>query len=368
MKTEINFVTTDVESLQDECISTVEALLERKLSRADPLRIFILGLVSIIVQQRELIDFAAKQNLLAYSSGDYLEHLGALFGIERLPATCAITTVEVELSTPREQVTIIKAGTRTTADGQIFFALDEDCIFAAGEIKKEMAATCLIEGEAGNNFAVGEINKIVDPQAFLKSIVNVTKSEGGADIESDDSLRERIQLAPESYSCAGSKGSYIFHAKSTSALISDVAVDSPEPGKVNIYVLLKGGQVPGDEILNAVADKLSADTVRPLTDLVTVLPAQVVNYSVDASFWISREDITNAAQIILEAERAVNEYVEWQQSRLGLDIIPSKLIEKLMAAGVRRVEIRSPSYTVLNAHEVAVPSSVNVTFAGLEEF
>ena len=261
----IEFVSTDINELETDCINTVETLLERKLARASPLRIFILGLVSIIAQQRELINFAANQNLLAFSSGQYLEKLGDFYGIERLPATKATTTVEVELSAARQQPTIITAGTRITADGKIFFALDEDVIFAAGETIKTCAATCLTEGESGNNYSPGEICKIVDPQSFLKSIVNITTSELGADIESDDSLRNRIQLAPESFSVAGSRGAYEFWAKSTSALIADVAVDSPNPGEVNVYVLMNDGGIPSTEMIDAVQEKLSADTVRPLT-------------------------------------------------------------------------------------------------------
>lgn len=364
----IEFVSTDITELEAECINTVETLLERKLARADPLRIFILGLVSIICQQRELINFAANQNLLAFSSGEYLEKLGEFYGIERLPATKAETTVEVELSAARLQPTIITAGTRITADSKVFFSLDEDVIFAAGETIKTCAATCLSEGEIGNGYSPGEISKIVDPQPFLKSIVNITTSELGADIESDDSLRERIQLAPESFSVAGSRGAYEFWAKSTSALIADVAVDSPNPGEVNVYVLMKDGGIPSTEMIDAVQEKLSADTVRPLTDNVSVLPAQVVDYNLDVAYWISRENVTNAAQIIDAATAAVDEYVQYQSSRLGLDLNPSVLINKLMNAGVKRVVVNSPVFTVLNSHQVAVPSAVNIVFSGLEDF
>ena len=364
----IEFVKTDIEELDLEIVSTVEELLGRKLGRADPLRIFLRGIELILIQTRELINFVGNQNLLAFSSGEYLDRLGDFYGVKRLPASKATTTVEVELSTARQQATIINAGTRITADSKVFFALDEDCIFAAGETKKSLSATCQVEGEIGNGYSPGEIAKIVDPQPFLKSIVNVTTSEGGSDIESDDSLRERIQLAPESFSVAGSRGAYIFHAKSASALIADVAVHSPEPGKVDVYLLMKDGQVPSDEMIQTVEEHLSADNVRPLTDNVEVKPAQVVDYNLDVSYWISRDNVTQAAQIIDAATAAVDDYVQYQSSRLGLDLNPSVLINKLMNAGVKRVAVTSPAFTVLNEFQVAVPSAVNVVFAGLEDF
>lgn len=365
---QIDFIRADPQEILDECVKISEEFLGRKLARADPIRLLIETFVAIIIKQRLKIDWTAKQNLLAYAVGDYLEHLGAIVGVERLPAAYAVTTAEVKLSAPRLQATTIRKGTRFTGDENIFFALDDDLIFTAGETVKTCAATCLSVGEVGNNFAIGELNKIVDPQAWLFSITNVTKTEGGADIESDESLRERIHLAPESFSVAGAEGAYIFWAKSASQLISDVAVESPAPTYVNVYVLLQGGEIPATEMLNLVSETLSAKIRRPLTDLVSVLPPAVVPFDVDITYYINREDSANAAQIIDDAEVAVADYVAWQKSRIARDINPDELIHRLKAAGVKRVEVRSPHFTVINSHEVAVAQNVNATFGGLEDF
>ena len=200
------------------------------------------------------------------------------------------------------------------------------------------------------------------------SITNVTVSEGGADVESDDSLRERIHTAPESFSVAGAAGAYVFWAKSTSQLIADVAVESPEPTRVNVYVLLKNGVIPQTEMLNLVYENLSDETRRPLTDLVTVLAPSAVNFNVNLSYYISREDSTNAAQIVEDAEKAVADFVAWQKEKIGRDINPSELIHRLKAAGVKRVEVTSPTFSVVGSHEVAVAQNVTATFAGFEDF
>lgn len=363
---EINFIKANPVDLETQCKKIVEEYLNRSLAKSDPVFLLLKSFLAIIIQQRLLIDQVAKMNLLAYSEGDYLEHLGVLVGVERLAASRAVTTVEVELSAARAQVTIIPAGTRITPDNKIFFALDSDVVFAVGEIKKTCAATCTVEGEAGNNFLAGEISKIVDNRAWLKSIVNVTTSEGGADEESDDAFRERIRTSPESFSCAGSVGAYKFHAMSTSALISDVYVMSPTPGVVNVYPLLQGGILPGTEILNLVNSKLNKNTVRPLTDTVQVLAPTKLNYAINARYWISEEDSAQAAQIIAAVQTATQDYIDWQRAKLGLDINPSELIYRLKATGVKRVEITNPVFTVVNEACVAIPSSVNVNYAGLE--
>ena len=95
-------------------------------------------------------------------------------------------------------------------------------------------------------------------------------------METDDALRERIHEAPESFSNAGSYGAYRWHTFNASALISDVSIISPSPGVVRVYPLLKGGEMPTEEIMRAVTEALNDRAVRPLTDKVEVLMPEVV--------------------------------------------------------------------------------------------
>ena len=60
--------------------------------------------------------------------------------------------------------------------------------------------------------------------AYLKSVENITESSGGTDIESDDSYRQRIFLAPETFSVAGPKLAYVYHTKSVLSDIIDVVL------------------------------------------------------------------------------------------------------------------------------------------------
>ena len=70
----ITFAESDPEAVDLQIITTVEALIGRKLARADPLRLFLRGIEALMVQQRILIDECAKQGLLAYATGDNLDH------------------------------------------------------------------------------------------------------------------------------------------------------------------------------------------------------------------------------------------------------------------------------------------------------
>lgn len=364
---EITFATADPAAMDLEIVGAVEALLGRKLERADPLRLFLRGVEAIIIQQRLLIDETARQNLLAFATKGNLDHLGVLVGVERLPAAAASTTVEVTLSAARNKATIIPAGTRVSPGDNVNFALDTDIIFDIGETSRQVGATCTELGAVGNDYAIGEISKIVDPVAFLKSIVNVTVSEGGADVEGDDAFRERIQLAPESFSVAGPAGAYKFFTKQVSPLITDVEVLSEAPCEVSVWALLKGGEIPEQEMLDAIAEHLNGATIRPLTDKVIVKPPEVVSYDIDLRYCVARSDQTSAGAIQAAVETAIQDYIAWQRDRLGRDINPTELYYQIRKAGAKRADILEPKFTATSKYSVAIPNNVNVIFAGLED-
>ena len=363
---EINFVTADPQEIISANKKIVESILGRTLERADPLMIYLNSLLAIIIQQRILIDYVAKQNLLAYATGENLRHLGILVGVERLPAESAVTTAEVRLSAPRQNISVIRAGTRFHAGDNVYFALDGDVIFLAGETVHTVKATCTQTGEVGNGYGVGELNRIVDPQPFLLSIVNLTESEGGADVETDDSYRERIRLAPESFSNAGSEGAYIFFTKQVSSLIQDVMITSENPGEVDIYPLLSGGNLPGEELLQQIYENLSDKKVRPLTDNVFVKCPSVETYEINLRYCIAESDADNVLSISAKVDQAVKDFITWQRSALGRDINDTELYYRVRAAGAKRAEIIYPRFTVIPDSSIAVCSAKIIQYAGIE--
>ena len=88
----IEFATAKPEELESECLKLIEEYLGRPLERADPVRLLLKSLLAIIIEQRLLINHVARMNLLAFSTGDYLERIGDLVGVERLAAAPATST------------------------------------------------------------------------------------------------------------------------------------------------------------------------------------------------------------------------------------------------------------------------------------
>lgn len=363
---DIDFVDVDTETVENAVLDSYQNITGRALHKADPIRLFCLFVADVIVQFMNKINDTGKQNLLKYSRGDNLENLAALLGVTRIPASAAVTTMKVTLSAVRDADITVPKGTRITTDDHVNFATDKAIVIQAGDTTGEVPATCVSTGTAGNDYLPGEIRTIVDPVPFVKSIVNTTKSEGGSDTETDAALRERVFEAPESFSVAGPAGAYRFWAMTTNSNIVDVSVTSPTPGVVNVVPLLTNGGIPGDEILEEVDKTLSADDIRPLTDDVHVLAPTVVSYDIDAKYYIDAD--ADAATVQAAVTEAIAYYVLWQKSKLGRDIVPSRLIHKLMAvSGVKRVEVTAPTYTVLKGTEVAHEGTVSVTMAGSED-
>lgn len=364
---DIQFVDTDVNKTVQKMITTYEAISGRKLYPADPVRLFLLSIAQIIVQQRVALNQSAKQNLLRYAVGDYLDHLGALVETERLGASPAMTTVRFYLSVPLAETVLIPAGTRVSPGNELFFATATVGEIKPGALHVDLAVSCLTPGAAGNGFIPGQVNTLVDPLPWIDRVENITESSGGTDREDDDRYRERIYTSPERFSVAGPTGAYEYWARTANKDISDVLVWSPAPVEVEIRVLMQGGELPTSEVLEAVGNTLSSDRVRPLTDKVTVLAPDVVSYDIDMTYWIDSRNAADAVNIQAKVQQAVETYISWQKARIGRDIIPSELIRLVMNAGARRVAVTSPAHTVVSKTQVAVAGKSTVTYGGLED-
>lgn len=364
---EINFVDTDVNTLKNSVIKFAEASLNRTLGKADPLRLLLETLAYIINQQNVKINYAAKMNLLKYAEGDFLDNLGVLVGTDRLKASAATVTLEFMLSAQQEYAVTIPAGTRvTTREKEMYFATSKATIVPPRTMKCTVGATCTEAGAGGNDFPIGSIDTIVDPIPYVASVSNVTISEGGSDIEKDMPYRERIHEAPESFA-SGTEGKYASFTKEVSSLIADVAVYNGGDGIVCIVPLLADGKIPGPELLQSVSDYVSQKQYRYLTDKLVIKAPTEVNYNIDLTYYIDRDDATTATAIQKAAEVAVDEYVKWQQKKLGRNIDPSELIYLLRAAGARRIKVMEPAYMEVAKNEIASIKNVTINFGGWED-
>lgn len=365
----VNFLETDAETIRSQIITGFEKASGDTLAAGDPRRLFLLSIADVIIQQRTAINLAAQQNLLSYAQGNYLDALGQLLAVERMAESKAVTTLEFTLSQALGSVYTIPAGTQVT-NGVVTFETDEDLLIPIGQTKGEVSASCTVAGPVGNDYLAGQISTIVTPMTFVSGAQNTTITTGGADAESDPDFADRIRLAPNSFSVAGPEKAYVYHAKSVSPAIIDVKVDSPTPGEVDVYVLLTDGTLPTEDTLEQIEEHLSDENIRPLTDYVVVKAPTASNYEIELHYWISQEDSSKAAQIQADVEAAVEQYRLWQQTKIGRDITPGKLLQLVFAAGASRVDdskLKPATWKKLEAMQVAQCTKVSVVYEGYKD-
>ncbi|MGN1117991.1 MAG: baseplate J/gp47 family protein, partial [Acutalibacteraceae bacterium] len=131
----------------------------------------------------------------------------------------------------------------------------------------------------------------------------------------------------------------------------NVSFSKEDAGKVNLYAIMNDGSKASDTMKEAIFAACNEDYVRPLTDRIEVLDPIEKLYDISVKYFVSTTAQTSISEIQAAVTEAVNQYVAWQCAKLGRDINPSQLWCSLMHTGVKRVEIYSPSFTVLESGE-----------------
>ena len=319
-------------------------------------------------QMYQKLDNAAKMNLLKYSTGDFLKHLGALKKTFLQEPNKAIVTVRFLLSDIRKEVVYIPKGTRVTAGDGIYFATDDYAEVTVGSSYVDVNCTCETAGTIGNDYIIGQIEVLVDPVPYVASVSNITKSEGGTVEETEESFRERIFLAPSSYSVAGPSDAYEYWVKQyNSAAIEDVKIYEPAEAVVDIRILLKDGKLPGKPFCDGCLQYLKENPIIPLTDNDIVSAPDVVKYNLKAVYYIARSDINSIAAIQRSVESAKDTYLNWQRTKIGRDINPDALTEFVRAAGGKRIVIESPIFTKIPETSIAQEETIEFSYGGIED-
>lgn len=338
-----------------------------EFQRADPRRKFVEGLAIFVSMERNRADFALKQNLLAYAADNALDLKGDEFGTSRLEASVATTTIRFNLELERNVALVIPAAT-TVKIANVFFETTDVHVAPVGQNSIDLIMRCTEAGDAGNDYLPGETTTLVDPLPYVKFVENLTITAGGADVEQDDQYAVRIRLAPEKFSTAGPELAYKYFALTASQDIVDVEIDTPSPSVTRIVALLKEGELPSQHHLDAILTVCSASNIRPLTDHVIAEAPTTQPFDMHVRYWLPRSKAAVATDLITQIEARFSAYLLWQKSKLGRDINPTEVIDRLKnldenIKGAERVEVDT-SYTVISKTAIAVANEATIEFVG----
>lgn len=356
-----NLIERDLATIRAEIKADYEARTGRTLAPTDVENLLLETYAYREYLTREAVQYAGIQNLVNYAAAPMLDELGQLLGVVRQGAIAATTTIRFNIVAGHGGV-IIPSGTRiSSVDGTAVFMTRASINVPVGVNTVDAICVSMAAGAAANGFAIGRVSNILDPQPFLSSASNTDTTAGGADQESDESLRIRIKLAPASFSNAGSRGAYQFHARSANPSIIDVAVISPSPGAVQIFPLMADGSTTPAQVLAQVDAACNDERVRPLTDTVTVTSPTRLNYQLVVDLVIF--DTADPAIVDAAARAALQAFADAKRLQLGQDIIDSQVIAAAQVPGVYRATL--PGFSNITVSPVQFPFctliDVNIT-------
>lgn len=146
---------------------------------------------AIAEEEIEAVYFARFPNT---ASGQSLDRLLPFVGITRNPASAAVYSVIVKGS----EGYVIQPGFLVGTDSEVtYWAVQEYTIGEDGTCTIEVS--CTETGTIGNLSSPGVINKVMNPDAYITSVVGVECLSAGKDEESDADLRLRFSAAVAGY-------------------------------------------------------------------------------------------------------------------------------------------------------------------------
>lgn len=362
------FVKIDPVAIEASLIARYEQKSGKTLYPAQVERLFIDQVAYAKTLALTAIQGAGEKLLVRFSGGPILDYLGELVDTPRLLAQAARCTQVFSLPVSAAQPVVIAAGTRATSqDGRVAFVTEEAVIIAADATEARSIVVCETLGEAGNGWAVGQIAVLENPPVAGMTTSNETVPEGGIEDEEDAPYIERIILAPESFSTAGPEGAYIYHTRAAHQSIIDVAVRGGEEdetvpdGEVWVYPLTKTG-LPSTELLSLVQANIHGRKKRPLTDRVLAKASPEVNFAIRGSLTLY-QDVDQDGVLAL-ASKAAADYAADRRAGLGRDIVPEQITQAVQVSGVYRLQLTEPAMRVVEAHEWANCTAIELTVVG----
>jgi phage-related baseplate assembly protein len=188
---------------------------------------------------------------------------------------------------------------------------------------------------------------------------------GRMDGENDTRLRRRIQLSMETFTTAGSPGSYIFHALSVSTAIRDAsAVAERGTGRVTVTIMADGSNpVPTQPLVDAVYDRLMSDGIKPLTDDIAVLPVTKIPAEIQAK--ITLYPGPDASLVVADINKSLTS-LRNRIAAIGRDLKRSAVLAALTQEGVQNVELDFNDINVGSSAVVWIESA-SVSIANTRE-
>ena len=310
------------------------------LSVGSVIRAILEAQASVALWLQVLVADVFEASRAGTARGEKLDTWMADFAFARLPAVASAGYVKFTRGFPDGEVLVPERARLKSSDGLISFivASDKDhpawddqargYRFAGAQLELELPIICEEAGIAGN-VGAGAISMLASAIAGVESVVNVQPTIGGVDAEDDAAFRSRFLDYINSRSRATTDA--VSHAIRSirqglqfRILENRSTTGDAIPGQF-LVVVDDGTRDPTDGTVEAVAKAI--ESVRPLGSGFAVQRPIKVNCDISCVVELTAMASAQAAQVRLEAERAIKRYV------LGLgigEILPLSRIAQIV--------------------------------------
>lgn len=285
------------QAIRDRMLAVISSRLDKREGSFtwDAIAPVALELAELYIQ----LGLLYRVTFVSTSHGEYLETRAREWGLTRHPATHATGT----LALTGTSGVVVPAGTRFRTITGTEFELTTDVGIDVGGVG--IGGIRAIVAGTGGNVLADTITEIPVAIQGLQAVTNDEPTTGGADIESDDALRERLLERISRPATSGNIYHYIQWAKAVPG-IGDARVIPiwNGPGTVKVILLDANRQPASAELVTEVVSYIEAE--RPIGATVTVVAASAVTVNIGATVEYDAgrytlDDITTAVEQAITA-------------------------------------------------------------------
>lgn len=290
-----------------------------------------------LAQQAHRINQVPKQNLIAFAN---------LLGIERRPATAAVTVLRFTVDPPPSTPTVIPAGTTvSTADGRYVFETIEELTIAPDAEEVAEHEVEAIRTVAGHTLLQPDVlTLLVDTPAYVETVTNPSAVDSGTEIESLDSVLERVRRYAR-------RGERVVSTKDLEDAIRDEAMEGN--GVVRAWPFIKNGDFQNRRlvghtsviVMTKTGDVVDAPTRRRISALIDTAVGNQFIYVVDPSFVefdieanVKLNTGSPEGEVLTAIERNLRSFYAAAREQFGRPILRSEIIAVIEGTeGVDRI-------------------------------
>ncbi|MGL5624960.1 baseplate J/gp47 family protein [Cetobacterium sp.] len=359
----LKLIEGDAQQIYKDAIETHEAITGERLSPADEKAHIYSTIAMLLGDILYGANDIAIQNYLPYAKGDRLDLKAIIYGerAKRNEASYAKVIMECNISQVVERVVYIQKGTRFLHGENIFYSLEEG-IIKPGETKTNVLAQAEKAGDIGEILA-GEITQIIDRYDYYESCVNPQNISKGGNREEDEQYRKRMEEIPESFTSAGSEGSYKFWTKKVSSLVNQVVVKTPRPNEIDIYVYGFDEGITIEE-KEAIREFLTNLDRLPLNDLVTMKDPEIINIDLNIDYYLYEGEIRSVETIKETLTQKLNEHFTTMQ--IGDNLNTQDIIAIMKNEKINKCQIISPGEIEITQVSLIRCNSITLNYRGVE--